>query len=145
MQLVLTHTHPPQGLVQGEDNRLDISLHGTAPEKPMPVHVEYYFVAKSPLFLNKPETSVVQLELSLALTETRAHWGAPFPKASVELRNQIEEVLECMKLDGTVAKLSEKWFGVAPGPDSAERTVFPGFGVPGLPGHDPAPHTPRCG
>lgn len=85
-----------------------------------------------------------QVELSFALKETRAHWGAPFPKASVDLRNQVEEVLECMKLDGTVAKLSEKWFGVAPAADAAERTVFPGFGVPGLPGHDPAPHTPRC-
>ncbi|BBK40005.1 polar amino acid ABC transporter substrate-binding protein [Allostella vacuolata] len=86
-----------------------------------------------------------QVELGLALTETRAHWGAPFPKASVELRNQVEEALECMKLDGTVARLSEKWFGVAPAADAAERVVFPGFGVPDLPGHDATPHTPRCG
>ncbi|MCC7273963.1 MAG: transporter substrate-binding domain-containing protein [Alphaproteobacteria bacterium] len=86
-----------------------------------------------------------QLELSMPLTETRAHWSAPFRKDSAELRNQIEEVLECMKLDGTIVKLSEKWFGAAPAPDAAERTVFPGFGVPGLPGYDPTAHTPRCG
>jgi polar amino acid transport system substrate-binding protein len=86
-----------------------------------------------------------QVELGLALNETRAHWGAPFPKASAELRNQVEEALECMKLDGTVARLSEKWFGVAPAADAAERTVFPGFGVPDLPGYDATAHKPRCG
>ncbi|MGE0714108.1 MAG: transporter substrate-binding domain-containing protein [Alphaproteobacteria bacterium] len=86
-----------------------------------------------------------QLEVSLPLTETRAHWSAPFPKGSAKLRDEVEEVLECMKLDGTVAKLSEKWFGQPPAADAAERVVFPGFGVPGLGGYDPTPHTPRCG
>lgn len=78
------------------------------------------------------------------IRETRAHWAAPFRKDSVELRNQVELVLECMKRDGTVARLSEKWFGAKPAADDAENTVFPGFGVPGLPGYDPTPHEPRC-
>ena len=61
------------------------------------------------------------------------------------LRNQVEDVLECMKRDGSLAKLSEKWFGSKPAADDAENTPFPGYGVPGLPGYDPAPHEPRCG
>jgi polar amino acid transport system substrate-binding protein len=78
------------------------------------------------------------------IKETRAHWGAPFRRDNVALRNEVENVLECMKKDGTIAALSEKWFGVKPGPDDAENTIFPGYGVPGLSGHDATPHEPRC-
>ncbi|MDQ1078551.1 transporter substrate-binding domain-containing protein [Pseudoroseomonas cervicalis] len=78
------------------------------------------------------------------IKETRAHWAAPFRRDNAELRNQVENVLECMKKDGTIAALSEKWFGVRPAADDAENTVFPGYGVPGLPGYDPTPHEPRC-
>jgi polar amino acid transport system substrate-binding protein len=78
------------------------------------------------------------------IKETRAHWAAPFRRDSAELRNQVENALECMKRDGTVARLSEKWFGSKPAADDAENTVFPGFGVPGLPGHDATPREPRC-
>ena len=31
-----------------------------------------------------------------------------------------------------------------PGPDQAERIIFPGYGPPDMPGYDPTPHTPRC-
>jgi polar amino acid transport system substrate-binding protein len=78
------------------------------------------------------------------LPGTRYHWGTPFRKDSVEMRNRVEEVIECMKMDGTVARLSERWFGNRPGPDQAENIVFPGYGPPDLPGYDPTPHTPRC-
>jgi len=60
------------------------------------------------------------------------------------MRNQVEDILTCMKRDGTIATLSEKWFGNKPGPDQAEVMEFPGYGVPGLPGHDPTPQNPRC-
>lgn len=86
-----------------------------------------------------------QLALALPVTDTRAHWGAPFRKDSAAMRNQVEEVIECMKKDGTVAKLYEKWFGVAPAADDAARVTFPGYGVPGMPGYDPKPHEPKCG
>lgn len=86
-----------------------------------------------------------QFVADLVLSETRLHWGTPFRKDSAELRNRVEEVIECMKRDGTVARLSERWFGDRPGPDQAETIVFPGYGPPGLPGHDPTPHEPRCG
>lgn len=86
-----------------------------------------------------------QLVPDFVIKETRAHWAAPFRKDEVALRNQVEDVLECMKRDGSLAKLSEKWFGARPAADDAENTPFPGYGVPGLPGYDPAPHEPRCG
>lgn len=85
-----------------------------------------------------------QLVPDFVIAETRAHWAAPFRRDSAALRNQVESVLECMKKDGTVARLSEKWFGAKPAADDAENVVFPGFGVPGMPGYDPTPHEPRC-
>jgi polar amino acid transport system substrate-binding protein len=78
------------------------------------------------------------------IKETRAHWAAPFRRDSAELRNAVENAIECMKKDGTVARLSEKWFGSKPAADDAENVVFPGYGVPGLPGHDDTPREPRC-
>lgn len=86
-----------------------------------------------------------QLELGLALTDTRAHWGAPFRKDSVAMRNRVEGVIECMKKDGFIAKIYEKWFGVKPAADDAAVVSFPGYGVPGLSGYDATPHTPNCG
>ncbi|WP_043829502.1 transporter substrate-binding domain-containing protein [Muricoccus aerilatus] len=78
------------------------------------------------------------------LRETRAHWAAPFRRDNTALRDAVENVLECMKRDGSLAALSEKWFGAKPAADDAENTVFPGYGVPNLPGYDPTPHEPRC-
>lgn len=85
-----------------------------------------------------------QFVSDFVIRETRAHWAAPFRKDSVELRNQVELALECLKHEGTVAQLSEKWFGAKPAPDDAENTIFPGFGVPDMPGFDPTPHELRC-
>src|SRR5947207_5529796 len=84
-----------------------------------------------------------QLELSY-LHSTGLVWGAAFRKDSAELRKQVENAVECMKLDGTIAKMHEKWFGVKPAPGSAAVTVFPGYGVPGMAGYDPTEHTPQC-
>ncbi len=86
-----------------------------------------------------------QFVADLELTNTRAHWAAPFPKTSVALRNQVQDVLNCMKKDGTIAKMSEKWFGRVPPPDALERVITPGYGVPGMPGYDPTPHDLKCG
>ena len=46
--------------------------------------------------------------------------------------------------NGTIAKMHEKWFGVAPAAGSAAVTAFPGYGVPDMSGYDPTPHTPSC-
>ena len=85
-----------------------------------------------------------QFVADLELTNTRAHWAAPFRKDSVALRNQVQDVLDCMKTDGTIAKMSEKWFGRVPPPDALERVITPGYGVPGMPGYDPTPHELKC-
>jgi polar amino acid transport system substrate-binding protein len=78
------------------------------------------------------------------LPGTQQHWGTPFRRDSGALRNQVEDVLACMKRDGTIARMSEKWFGDRPGPDQAENIVFPGYGPPDLPGYDPTPQNPTC-
>lgn len=85
-----------------------------------------------------------QLELSW-LHSTGLVWGAPLRKDSAALRIEIENAIECMKLDGAMAALHEKWFGTKPAPGSAAVTVFPGTGVPDMPGYDPTPRTPSCG
>jgi len=79
------------------------------------------------------------------LYSTGLVWAAPLRKDSSNLRRTIEQPIECMKLDGTLARMHEKWFGVAPAPGSAAVTVFPGYGVPDMPGYDPTAHTPSCG
>ena len=79
------------------------------------------------------------------LPNTRMHWATPFRQDSAALRNQVEGVIECMKKDGTIARLSERWFGAAPKEEDAERVVFPGYGPPGNPGYDATLHEPRCG
>jgi polar amino acid transport system substrate-binding protein len=85
-----------------------------------------------------------QLELSY-LHSTGLVFAAPLPKSATELRKTLDMTIECLKIDGTMAKLHEKWFGVAPATGSAAVTVFPGYGVPDMPGYDPTPHTPSCG
>lgn len=83
------------------------------------------------------------LELSY-LHSTGKVFAIPFPKGSEELRVKVESALECLKTNGTMTSLSEKWFGVTPAEDSAAVTVYPGFGVPGLPGYVESDHTPAC-
>jgi polar amino acid transport system substrate-binding protein len=85
-----------------------------------------------------------QLELSY-LHSTGLVWAAPLRKESSELRKTIDNAIECMKLDGTIAKMHEKWFGAAPAAGSAAVTVYPGYGVPDMPGYDATAHTPACG
>lgn len=83
------------------------------------------------------------IELSFVHSTGRV-FSMPFRKDSVALRNKVEAVIECMKLDGTLSRLSEKWFGVTPTPGSAAVTVYAGYGQPGFEGYDPAPHVPEC-
>ena len=71
-------------------------------------------------------------------------WAAPVRKDNVELRKKLDVAIECMKMDGTMAAMHEKWFGIKPAPGSAAVTVFPGYGVPDMPGYDSTEHTPSC-
>lgn len=85
-----------------------------------------------------------QIQPSIPVPGTRNTAAIPFRLGDTENRNAVELALECMKKDGTMAALSRRWFGVEPTPDSAEMTIFPGFGPPGFPGYDPTPHELRC-
>jgi polar amino acid transport system substrate-binding protein len=89
-------------------------------------------------------TRTPQFVADFVIRETRAHWSAVLPIGATEMRAQLENALECMKRDGFIARLSQQWFGTAPAADDAENTIFPGTGVPGLPGYDATPREPRC-
>ena len=84
-----------------------------------------------------------QLQLSY-LHSTGLVWAAAFRKDSKGLLGQVENAIECMKKDGTIATMHERWFGIKPQPGSAAATIFPGTGVPGMPGYDATPHEPKC-
>jgi ABC-type amino acid transport substrate-binding protein len=71
-------------------------------------------------------------------------WAIPFRKDDVDGRAKVSMVLKCMKIDGTIGKLHEKWFGEKAAPDSSAMKPVPGTGVPGLPGYDATPVTPKC-
>ena len=75
---------------------------------------------------------------------TGRNFGYALRLESVAFRNQVEEAIECMKLDGWLVKNYEKWFRQPAPNDPALKTVFPGYGPPGFKGHDPTPHQPRC-
>ncbi len=89
-------------------------------------------------------TRTPQFVADFVMTDTRAHWSAPLRRDNTAMQVALENALECMKKDGTIARLSQQWFGIAPTTDDAENTVFPGIGVPGLAGYDPTPREPRC-
>jgi polar amino acid transport system substrate-binding protein len=84
-----------------------------------------------------------QIKLSY-LYSTGLVWAIALRKDSAALRNTLDVALECLKADGTIAKLHEKWFSTKPAPGSAALTVFAGYGVPDMPGYDPAAHQVTC-
>jgi len=84
-----------------------------------------------------------QLQLSY-LYSTGLVWAAALRKDSRQLLEEIENAIECMKKDGTIAGMHERWFGIKPPAGSAAVTIFPGTGVPGMPGYDPTPREPKC-
>ncbi|TDE34347.1 transporter substrate-binding domain-containing protein [Antarcticimicrobium sediminis] len=71
-------------------------------------------------------------------------WAFPFRKDDTETRDKIDAVLECLKTDGTMAALSEKWFGVIPVQGATIVTPTPGYGTPGFDGYDETPHEVSC-
>ncbi len=85
-----------------------------------------------------------QIKLATLKVDQGLVWAAAFRKDDVKLRNAVDMAIECMKVDGTIATLHEKWFGTKAEPKSAAVTVYAGYGVPGLPGHEASNHTPSC-
>lgn len=87
---------------------------------------------------------IPQVKADWIVPGTRSAWATPFRKDNVKLRKEVEDAMVCMKKDGFIAKLSEKWFGVPPKDDDAEVTVFPGYGPVDFDGYDPTPQNPDC-
>jgi polar amino acid transport system substrate-binding protein len=84
-----------------------------------------------------------QLQLSY-LHSTGLVWAMPLRKDQLALRAELENVIECMKKDGTMAAMHERWFGTKPEPNSPALTIYPGTGVPGTPGYEQTPREPKC-
>jgi polar amino acid transport system substrate-binding protein len=84
-----------------------------------------------------------QLQLSY-LHATGLVWAMPLRKDQLALRAELENAIECMKKDGTMAAMHERWFGTKPEPNSPAVTIYPGTGVPGTPGYEAAPREPKC-
>ena len=72
------------------------------------------------------------------------NFGYAFRLEDTAYRNTVEEAIECMKLDGTLARMYEKWYGSAPDQTSTINAVFVGYGPPGFKGYEFKPHLPSC-
>lgn len=85
-----------------------------------------------------------KLQLTTLVIDEGLVWAAAFRKDNTALRNQVDAAIECLKRNGTIARLHEKWFGTKPAAGSAAVTTFAGSGVPGMPGYDASAHTSTC-
>lgn len=72
--------------------------------------------------------------VSAILVPTGEQYGLPFRKGD-PYRDKVEDALVKLKKNGTLSKLYVKWFGDQPPADSAVVKVYPGYGVPGMPGY----------
>lgn len=71
-------------------------------------------------------------------------WAFPFRKGDESNRDLVEKAMECLKLDGSMATLSEKWFGVTPVAGTTIVTPTKGFGTPGFEGYVEDDHKASC-
>lgn len=76
--------------------------------------------------------------------QTGLVWALAFRKDDQAGRDKVSTALKCLKQNGTVSRLAQKWFGFTPAPGSAAATVGEGQGVPGLEGYDATPVKPNC-
>jgi polar amino acid transport system substrate-binding protein len=118
-----TNADSVQALISG---RADVQMSGNT--------VAAYSVLKA-----NGQTKLASLTVDQGLV-----WGAAFRKDDNALRNAVDEAIECLKMNGTLPRLYEKWFGHKAPAGSATVTVFQGYGVPGMAGHDPKEHQPSC-
>jgi polar amino acid transport system substrate-binding protein len=72
------------------------------------------------------------------------NFGYAFRLEDAAYRNTVEMAIECMKKDGTLVKMYEKWYGSKPDAASSINTIFPGYGAPDFKNYDPTPHELAC-
>jgi polar amino acid transport system substrate-binding protein len=72
-------------------------------------------------------------------------WAMAFRLDDKAGRDAAGTALKCMKIDGTMGRMAQKWFGFLPAADATAMKPAVGQGVEGLDGYDPAPVKPACG
>jgi polar amino acid transport system substrate-binding protein len=88
-------------------------------------------------------TQTPTAEVAYVLDSGR-NFGIAFRKEDTAFRAKVEEAVECLKTDGTLAKIHEKWFGVKPDAASSTSKVFPGTGAPDFEGYDATERKAAC-
>ncbi len=76
--------------------------------------------------------------------KTGLYFALTLRKDQTALRVEIENALECLKKDGTLSRIHEKWLGFKPEADSPASIIYPGTGAPGFDGYDAAAREPKC-
>ncbi|KJC45211.1 transporter substrate-binding domain-containing protein [Bradyrhizobium sp. LTSP857] len=71
-------------------------------------------------------------------------WAIALRKDSGAMRKDLDHAIECLKVEGTLAALHEKWFGIKPAAGAVAVTPDPGYGVPNMPGYEAAKHEFVC-
>jgi polar amino acid transport system substrate-binding protein len=72
------------------------------------------------------------------------NFGYAFRLDDVAYRDKVELAIECMKQDGTLSRMYEKWYGEKPAAGSSTVTIYPGFGPPGFKNYDATVHPMNC-
>ncbi|MFI4986470.1 MAG: substrate-binding periplasmic protein [Alphaproteobacteria bacterium] len=75
---------------------------------------------------------------------TGRSFGLAFRPDDKAFRREVEDAVKCMKLDGTLAAINEKWFKAPPGAETAMRQLWFGYGPPGFEGYEAAAATLLC-
>lgn len=88
-------------------------------------------------------TQTPQVEVAFDIDSGR-QFGFAFRKDDNAFRDEVERVLECAKLDGSLAAIYEKWFGSLPPTDSSTAVAYKGFGYEAFPGFLPSDVEPAC-
>lgn len=114
-----------------------------------PDTVQSVITRRSFAALNEIPTAVYAASRNKALTVAfkdfnGRNFGYAFRLESVEYRNKVEAVIECLKTEGWLGKLHEKWYGAPPEKGTSIEVVYPGYGAPDFKNYDPTPHALAC-
>lgn len=126
------------------DKKMTVVAYGTTPDA-----IEALMSGRADAVLvgNVVAANAVQKNPRLAMgadVETGEVWAFPFRKDDAANRDKVDAVLECLKSDGSMAKLSEKWLHLTPVAGATVVTPTPGYGVPGFEGYSDTAHEVGC-
>jgi polar amino acid transport system substrate-binding protein len=71
-------------------------------------------------------------------------YGYSVRKEDSALRMKLDLAMECIKKNGELAAIYEKWTGLKPLKGGVVETVLPGYGAPGYPNYDSTEHPLNC-